>query len=260
MTDRQPSLWAYFPLAYEDAYRVFSTRLPTVLTLVAGIMVVGFLGGLVHRLVDTRLGDAVLDLVIAAITTYLIAPYLFALYRAVARNEEVRPEAIRPTPEAQRFAAWSVVITLAMTAPLALYTLLGPYEAPTSLPSGAGAEEQDVNLPGMLLILGLLVAAWIFTIRTTTLPALLALDPDRASLPAALAQTRGQFWFIVGVQLVTMLPIALATFMLSGLVGTIFGPLAPILLVPLGAALTGFAQVMVTAVSTRLYQRFAALG
>lgn len=255
--NRQPSFWGYFPLAYQDALRVFMAMWPIVLTLVAGVLVVDFIGDLAHGLIGTRLGDGVLDLLITAATTFLIAPYLFALYRHAASGEMLRPETLRPTAEAQRFAGWLVLTSLVVAVPLTLYSMFGTFAPVEELAPGAVLQEKDVNVAAMFGILVLLVAVWIFAVRTTTLMPMLALNPTEASFAASLAQSRGHFWFIVGVQFITMLPVSLFTLVVRELISGMFGPLAPIVQVPVAAVLTGFAQVMVVVVSARLYERFS---
>ena len=252
MTNRQPSFGRYFTLAYEDAVRVISRMWPAVLVVVAIIVVTGFLSRLAAGLIGTGLGKGVLDLLFGAAAAYLIAPYLMALYRSVATDEAMRnPEALRSTSAAQRFAAWSVLTAFILAAPGILYGTFGPNVPPDQL------TEDDINAGAMLLVMGLAIAVWIFSVRATTLMPLLALDPERASLPAAFAQTRGHFWFIVGVLLITMLPLVVGETIITGLVVGIAGPLAAILLVPIGAAMSGVMLVTAIAVSTRLYQRFA---
>jgi len=255
--NRQPSFWGYLPLAYQDAVRVFTAMWPIVLTLVAGVFVVDFIGDLLHGLISTRLGDGVLDLLVTAVTIFLIAPYLFALYRHAANGEILRPETLRSTAEAQRFAGWLVLTSLLVGVPLTLYSMFGTYTPMAELPPGTALDEQNVNVPATLGIFVLLIGAWIFAVRTTTLMPMLALNPTEASFGAALAQSRGHFWFIVGVQFITMLPVSLGSLMVQQLISSMLGPLAPIIQVPVGAGLTGFGQVMLVVVSARLYERFS---
>jgi len=249
--DRKLSFWRYFSLAYEDAARVLRGMWPTVLTVVAVVIVLGFLGRLGDNFVGTRLGQSVLDLLVAAATAYVISPYLIVLYRAVATNDMTRSaEALRGTPEAQRFAAWSVLTAFIIAAPDLLFAVFGPDVPPEQL------SEANVNAGAMLMIFAITVGVWIFSVRATTLMPLLALEPGRASLPAAFAQSKGHFWFIVGVLLITMLPLLFGSVVVAALLGGLFGALAPIVMVPVGAAITGLTLVTAIAVSTRLYQRF----
>lgn len=252
MADRKLSFWRYFTLAYEDAIRVLRGMWPTVLMVVAAVLILGFVGGQIGNFINTRLGQSVLDLLVAAGTAYLISPYLIVLYRAVATNDMAsNAEALRGTPEAQRFAAWSVLTAFIIAVPDLLFSIFGPDVPADQLTEG------NVNTGAMLVIFVLTIGIWIFSVRATTLMPLLALEPGRAGLPAAFAQSKGHFWFIVGVLLVTMLPLLLGGVVVAGVIGGAFGPLAPILMVPVGAAITGLTLVTAIAVSTRLYQRYA---
>ncbi len=252
MADRKLSFWRYFTLAYEDAARVLRGMFPVVLTVVAAVVVLGFLGRLAENFIPTRLGQSVLDLLVAAATAWVISPYLMVLYRAVATNEMThRAEALRGTPAAQRFAAWSVLTAFIIAVPDLLFAIFGPDVPPDQL------TEENVNTGAMMLIFAITIGVWIFSVRAATLMPLLALDPDRAGLPVAFAQSKGHFWYIVGVLLVTMLPVLFGGVIVAALFSALFGILAPILMVPVGAAITGVTLVTAIAVSTRLYQRFA---
>ncbi len=252
MPDRKLSFWRYFTLAYEDAARLLRGLWPVVLTVVAVIVVSGFVGRLADSFITTRLGQSVLDLLLAAAAAYFISPYLIVLYRAVLSNDmTLRAEALRGSSEAQRFAAWSVLSAFIIAVPELLFAIFGPDVPPEQL------SEANVNTGAMLMIMAITIGVWIFTVRAATLMPLLALEPDRAGLPAAFAQSKGHFWFIVGVLVVTMLPILIGGVMVAALIGGLFGILAPILMVPLGAAINGLTLVTAIAVSTRLYQRFA---
>jgi hypothetical protein len=252
VADRKLSFWRYFTLAYEDAARVLRGMFPVVLTVVAAVVVLGFLGRLIDGYIPTRLGQSVLDLLVAAGTAYVISPYLIVLYRAVATNDmTLRAESLRGTREAQRFAAWSVLSAFIIAAPELLFAVFGPDVPPEQI------TEENVNTGAMLMIFAITVGVWIFSVRAATLMPLLALDPDRAGLPVAFAQSKGHFWYIVGVLVVTMLPVLIGGVIVAALIGGLFGVLAPILMVPVGAAITGVTLVTAIAVSTRLYQRFA---
>lgn len=250
--NHQPSFWGYFPLAYRDAIRVIPQMWPALLIVVAAVIVMGFVGNLLGNFVGTRLGHGVLDLLVSAGTAWLISPYLISIYRAVATDEIItRPESLRGEPATQRFAAWSALTAFIIGMPDILYSIFGPTVPPDQI------TEANINAGAMLGILVLTVGVWIFSVRATTLMPLLALDPNRASLPAAFAQSKGHFWYIVGVLLITMVPLVLGGVLVTAVVAGMFGPLAPIVLVPVGAALTGLTLVTAIAVSTRLYQRYA---
>lgn len=248
MIDRQPSLGRYFTLLYEDLLRVIRSMWPAVLTIAAAIMVVDFLSDIVGGFIATRLGQGVLTVLATAAITWLTAPYLVALYRAVDGDEvTTRPESLRNLPATQRFAAWSVLLVFIAGVPAVLFRVFIPDVPPEQL------TPDDVNAFGMLVLLVVSIAVMIFSVRITTLMPQLALDPERASLQHALAQTKGQFWFIVGVECITLVPLLLGSFVVADILMTII----PILQTPISAAIAALIQVAQIAVATRLYQRYA---
>jgi hypothetical protein len=250
VTDRQPSFWGLVPLVYQDLSRVLKLMLPAVLTLTAAIVVTSFVGGFASGLIGTRIGKAVLGVLVQAAMFWAISPYLIALYRGVANNEITnRPESLRRTPEGQRFAAWQVLLTVISSAPVALYGALG-------LNVTADPTVEPPLMP-LMLVFFISLFVWVFTVRSTTLLPQLALDPEQASLARSFEESRGRFWYIVGVQIVTMGPLVLGGLAVTSIIAGSLGPLGSVLLVPMTAAVTGLTVVLTTAVGTRLYQRFS---
>lgn len=248
MPNRQPGFWRYFTLAYEDAFRVARLMLPAVLTIIAASVVLQFVGDLVSGYVGTPLGRGVLVVLINAATVWAIAPYLLALYRCVATGEVTpQPEALRSSGENQRFGAWLVLLGFVAGVPYVLYLVAIPDLPPEQLSA------RNINAAAMLALLAISIGVWTFTIRVTTLMPMLALDPDGAALPAALTQTKGRFWFVVGVELITLVPALVAGIVVADIVEAV----APILSLPLGAAIGAATQLVQIAVTTRLYLRFA---
>lgn len=248
MPNHQPAFWRYFTLAYEDAFRVTRLMLPAVLTLMAASVVLQFVGDLVSDYIGTRLGRGVLAVLINAVMVLAISPYLMALYRCAATGEVTpQPEALRNTTENQRFAAWLILLGFVAGFPYVLYVVAVPDVPPEQL------TPENINAAAMLALLAISVAVWAFTIRVTTLMPMLALDPERASLPAVLSQTKGRFWFIVGVELITLVPVLLAGIVVADIVDVV----APILKLPVGAVIAAATQMVQIAVTTRLYLRFA---
>jgi len=247
--NNQPSFWRYFTLVYQDAFRVIELMWPAVLTVMAASIILQFGGDLLSdHVIGTRLGRGVLMVLMSAALVWATAPYLLALYRCAATGEvTARPETLRSSPASQRFGAWVILLGFITGVPYVLYLLVVPDVPPDQL------TPQNVNAGGMLVLFAVSIVVWIFTIRVTTLMPMLALDPGRASLLAALNQTRGRFWFIVGVELMTLMPVILAGVVVIDIVGFV----APVLRLPAGAAIAAATQVMQIAVTTRLYSRFA---
>ena len=254
MPDRKLSLGRHVSLAYEDMFRVLPRMWPALVAMVFVMVGVTLVSGLASRFVGTRLGEAALDLLTAAAVAYAIAPYLLAFCRAVAFDEvTTNPETLRPAPDTQRFAAWLVVLFLVAGLYDFVFKLFGPQITPGMSPEEAMAMRVDPALA--MLVLGLLVASLIFSVRVTTLLPMLALAPADASLEAALGQTRGRFWFTAGLLLVCGLPIGFGGLVTMVLAGTLLGPLALFAMVPLTYAVFALVMLVGLAVSIRLYQR-----
>ena len=247
MPNRQPSFWRTFLLAYEDAFRVMQIMWPAVLTVMAASVILQFGGDFVSGFIGTRLGQGVLSVLINTVMVWAIAPYLLALYRCAATGEVTpQPEALRNTAENRRFGAWLILLGFAAGIPYVFYLVAVPDLPPEQL------TPENVNAGAMLALLAISVVVWIFTIRAATLMPMLALDPDGASLAAALAQTKGRFWFIVGIELITLVPVLVAGVVAADIVDAA----VPILKLPVGAAIAAVTQVVQIAVTTRLYARF----
>ncbi len=248
MPNQQPSFWGYFSLAYQDVIRIARLMWPAALTIVAAGTVLQFAGQFVSGYVGTQLGQGVLGILFNTVMVWATAPYLFVLYRCAATGEvATQPEVLRNTIEVRRFGAWLILLGFVAGILSVPYLMAIPDLPPEQLTA------DKINAGLILILLPISIAVWIFTIRTTTLLPMLALDPDRASLSAAFAQTKGQLWFILGVELVTLAPALVAGVVL----GDIAEAVAPMLKIPVGAAIATATQLLQIAVSVRLYGRFA---
>lgn len=256
MPDSKLSFGRYFTLAYEDTARVVRAMWPALLGMVFIMLAVSILIGLGGRFVGTRLGAAGLDLVSGAAIAYAIAPYLFAFIRAVATGQvTTNPESIRTAPATQKFAAWLVVLFIVATLYDFVFKLFGP-----RLPADATAEQltaTTINPTLAFIVLLLLAGSLIFSVRVTTLLPMLALEPDDASLPRALSQSKGRFWFIAGLLLVVGLPVGIGSFLMLIVVGGLLGPLALFVALPLSYIMLALTLLVGIATSTRLYQRYS---
>lgn len=258
MPDRKLSLGRQFILAYEDTFRVLPRMWPALVAMVFIMVAVTLVTGLVGRFVGTRLGDAALDLLSGAAIAYAIAPYLYAFCRAVAFDEvTTNPETLRSATAVQQFAAWLVVLFIVAGLYDFAFKLFGPAITPGMTPEEAMTAQLDPAVA--LLVLGLLFASLIFSVRATTLLPMLALDPPESSpLATALARTRGRFWFIAGLLLVCGLPVGLGGMVALVVVGVLFGPLALFVMAPLTYAIFALAMLVGLAASLRLHQAYSA--
>lgn len=255
MPNRKLSFGRHFSLAYEDTFRVLPRMWPALVAMVIIMVAVMLLAGLAGRFVGTRLGDAGLDLLSSVAIAYAVAPYLLAFCRAVAFDEvTTNPETLRAAPATQKFAAWLVVLFLIAGLYDLVFKLFGPPITSDMSPEQAMALAVDPTLA--VVVLGLLLASLVFSVRATTLLPMVALAPEQASLSEAIGQTRGQFWFIAGLLLLCGLPVGFGGLVTLVVAGMVLGPLALFVMVPLTYAIFALAMLVGLAASTRLYQRY----
>lgn len=256
MPNRKLSFGRHFSLAYEDTFRVLPRMWPALAAMVIIMVAVTLVAGFAGRFVGTRLGEAGLDLLSSVAIAYAIAPYLLVFCRAVAFDEvTANPETLRAAPATQKFAAWLVVLFLIAGLYDFVFKLFGPAITPDMSPEQAMALTVDPAFA--VVVLGLLLASLIFSVRVTTLLPMVALAPEDASLAAALGQTRGKLWFIAGLLLLCGLPVGFGGLVALVLVGMLLGPLALFVMVPVTYAIFALAMLVGLAASTRLYQGYA---
>lgn len=242
-------------LTYQD-----TLRLVRALWWVIGLMVLLLLVGTVpgiflgRIILHTDLGQDVLSTLGSVAGLWLAAPYLVSVFRFVLTDSTESPESLRGLPAANRLFAWAGVLLFITALPNYAYSLLTDpaIDPATSLTPGG-----PVNVPQTLVTFSLLVATWIFGIRTVTLlPAAAMGDP--ITLREALAQTRRRFWFVVASSIAVALPCGFAAAVLTVLLVLIAGEaVGTALSVPISVATILAAVLLGLSLSARLYQKFA---
>ncbi len=192
-----------FTRSYRDALlllRQMWTRLLLLLGLSFGV---GLLTGLLTRLVHTRLGETVVELLGVMLASWLTAPCFIALYRFVRNGDRSLPSWQSETTI--QYFAWAAVIQSIIAIPGFVLVVWRDFSAD---------EAAYLRLaPGLMLVL--YAATLVFLARIVTLLAAVAAG-RRMSFAVAFAETRGRFWYIVGATLLVILPVAAA--MLAGAV------------------------------------------
>lgn len=237
------TLGAAFRLAYRDAWALLIAAWPRLGIMFALTLAVGIVALLLGLQIKSLFGKALLEALGSVATTWLIAPYMIALYRFVLTGQLDQPP--RSATTTNLFFAWSSVVGLLVAAPGlvdALFEQLSPTPAGTTRPTD-------------MVILALYVALWIFVTRIVTLLPAVAMDRPM-TLRAALDDSRGHFWAIVGAVLMPILPVLLGVAVLIILVVGAFGAsaVAMIPFIVLPAAI--FTMLLGVAVSARLAERF----
>lgn len=243
-----------FKLTYNDALRLARTLWWVVGLLVLALLACTAAGIFLGRFIlHTDLGQDVFSTLCSVGGLWLAAPYLAAIFRFVLTGNTERPESLRGTATSNRLFAWAAVLLFVTALPDYAYALL----ADPAIDPAAAASGGPVNVPQTLVTFTLLLASWVFAVRTITLlPAAAMGDP--VTLRDALAQTRRRFWFIVGASLAVAMPCAFGGAVLTVVAVRVGGDAAGAALsAAISAATILVAVVLGLSLSARLYQKFA---
>jgi hypothetical protein len=238
-----------FVLAFRDSIRILRHQWPNLLVLLAAALLMLVPVGLLAPFVKTQLARILVLAELEVGYLWLIAPYLVALYRFIATDERIPAESIRGTDAVAQFFAWGATLIFIAIIPSVVYHLLSP-----SGPVYYVGERPPVNQPRLLATLLALLATGILQLRLITLLPTSAFG-GRGSMSGSIAETKGNFWFILGALTLPISAITLVSMLLNkivtGLIGAQFGTV-PSLLIGLGTvalyALTGMS------LTVRLYQ------
>ena len=243
-------------LAYRDTLRLVRA-LWWVVGLMIVLLLVGTVPGIVlgRYLLHTDLGQDVLSTLGSVAGLWLAAPYLASIFRFVLTDRIEPPESLRGSPTSNRLFAWAGVLLFITALPNYAYSLLTDPAIPATTSIAPGT---PVNGPQTLVTFVLLVATWIFGVRSITLLPATAMG-DAISLREALAHTRRRFWFIVGASIAVTVPCAFGGAVLSVVAVLIAGDaVGGALSVAISAATVLAAVLLGLSLSARLYQKFAA--
>ncbi len=249
-----------FTLAYTDTLRLLRTMWWVVALMVILLLLSTVPGILVGRyILHTDLGQDVFSTLCSVGGLWLAAPYLTAIFRFVLTNRFESPESLRGSSAANRLFAWAAILLFITALPNYAYSLLAKAGDPVigSVGITAATDGTPVNVAQTLVTFVLLVASWIFGIRTITLlPAAAMGDP--VTLGDAFAHTRRRFWFILGASIAVAIPCAFGGALLTVVAILISGGAgANALSVVISGATILAAIVLGLALSARLYEKFA---
>ena len=241
-----------FTLAYGDAMRLVRTMWRVIGLMLLLIFVAAIPGALLASVLRTPLSRELVGTLSAVAGLWLAAPYSVALYRFVLTGAVLAPESLRRTDAAQRFFAWSAMITFIVSLPSYAYAILGR-EGPVY----AGTGTPPVNVPQTLITFALMIATWIFATRAITLLPAVAMDRP-VDLRQALAQTRGRFWFIVGATVAAVLPFGFASAILQIVVSASLGKsIGAFVSVLIAVATVLFIVQIGISLSARIYEKLS---
>ena len=221
--------------SYRDAWSLLQRATSAVAIAVIVLAVSSFLSLGADRLIATSLGRQVAGTLCSIAGIWFASPYLVALYRLLLDAEPVRLQSLRATDASRRFFGWSAVLAFVTALPGYVFAIFAP---PGLTADTAGNPGTIVLVWGTFL---LLIAVWVFTTRTITLLPAAALGTD-VTLPLALQQTRGRFWFVVGAVTVPLLPVTVLGLLLTtstgGIVSIVFSITMALVVLILAVAVT----------------------
>jgi hypothetical protein len=222
-------------LAYRDAWALLQRAPSTVAIAVVILAVSGFMSLAADWLIATSLGRQVAGTLCSVAGIWFASPYLVALYRLLLDGAPVHSQALSSTEANQRFFGWSAVLAFITAVPGYVFAIFAP---PDLTAETAGSADTIGLVWGTFL---LLVAVWVFTTRTITLLPAAALGSD-ITLPLALRQTRGRFWFVVGAVTVPLLPVTVLGLLLTastqGIMSIVFSIAMALVVLILAVAVT----------------------
>lgn len=177
------------------------------------MLLVGLIASCIYAVADIVLGWAldpglssgalVLGTLITLVWNFYLTPIFIAIHRFIVRGEITPRYELRPGEARFRsYFGWTAALTLASMLP----ALIG-------LRAGA-------SVVANTLALILMIAFLVVSVRLLILFPAIALDAPGAHWQNALADSRGRFWRIFVLVLMTILPLLVGGMLLSALVGS----------------------------------------
>ena len=214
MPATRPNFLAVFITAYWDLTRVLRTLWAPALVTLLLYMAVQFTTSVVIPLfAQTYIARMVLVQLVALAGFVILAPFLMATHRFILVDEVATVSDIATvTPRVTRFAGWFLALMAVWSVPVAFAFLTQPtapvyYVTRPQLATGA---------PRELALFALTISAYAIVTRMMIILAAAATDARSLSVGNALADTRGNAFYIVLATFLCGVPLSVALFLLFG--------------------------------------------
>lgn len=248
MSAHKPPIFETVATAYKDVLRVIHA-MPVLAGIIIAIVAVFNIVTLLFLPTPNPDMFTSKDLpVIAAgaVQSFLVTPYLIAVHRFILLGEVTGSYSLNPQePRFLRFWGWSLALTALVIVPAILMSFL---------------TEQGAPVPFVAVLSILLVAAILFfAVRLTILFPAIAVDAPGARVENAFADSKGNFWRIFLIFIVTALPVMLFAMLLValGLQSINRVGLVGIVLQIFGAFLGVLGYALSVSVVSRIFQALA---
>jgi hypothetical protein len=250
MTGNKPPVLQSAVRAYRDTAAAI-VAMPSVALAVVTISVLYsmldyFLSGLVGTDAEKGYGPVLTSAAVGVVWNFFLTPCFIAIHRFVVLGEVTARYELRPgEPRFLTFFGW----TLFLLALVMLPTLLIPLSSRSS-----------TGLPA--IISALTIGFFFVSVRSIILFPAVAVDAPGATWSNAFADTRGRFWRITGILVLTMLPaMIVALILLFPTLPSVDDPDAEASLAQasvwasvVASALSGAVAALAVAAASRLYE------
>jgi hypothetical protein len=214
MPATRPNFIAVFITAYWDLTRVLRTLwVPALATLLLHMIVQFAMSFFIPLFARTYVATMVMAQLIAFAGFLMVAPFLVATHRFILLGETATVSDIATvTPRVTRFAGWLLALMTVWTLPLT-FAALTHQTAPLYY---IARPQMATGAPRELALFALTIAAYAAVSRMMILLAAAAIDARNLSVGNALADTRGNAFFIVLATFLCGIPLSAAVFLLFG--------------------------------------------
>jgi hypothetical protein len=237
MSSPRPSIFRAAATAYRDLADALAAMRGLAVTTAAIIFAAEILNWALNSWVipaESLLGREIMPLVI----TFLVTPFLIAVHRHVLLREITPSYEINPSERRfQLFFGWSMVFFLLGAFPRVLVAVVAPGR----------------NVAFSFVVLGLLIALTVVSVRTVILFPAIAVDAPGATWENAVRDTKGHGWWIFFLLFAVMVPFTAVAMIV--IVVALASPLGVLLLVPLECVGMIVLLGALVAAASRLYER-----
>jgi hypothetical protein len=200
--NKERPLAARFSVSSRDIFRAVWSGMAEVFARLRGPSIIGFSIYLVFEAGEAAIGpdNSLLRDILDGIRDVLLVPFDIAIYRLLILGEVTSRYSFALNTRLQRIAGWTIVLWSFNNIPLQVLSLV-----------------TSSDLIKAIAIFAAMAAGTAVAVRIAIFFPAIASDARGATIGSALADTRGQVWFILKAFLIVFLPQLMVTIALAGL-------------------------------------------